>query len=63
MKNLKRLFGILLILVTMLCLLPVTASAANPESDFKYITNAAYAYITDFISLTDSPPTEDGDKF
>ena len=32
----KKLFGILLILVTMLCLLPVTASAANPESDFKY---------------------------
>ena len=49
MKNLKRLFGILLILVTMLCLLPVTASAANPESDFKYITNAACAYITDFV--------------
>ena len=49
MKNLKRLFGILLILVTMLCLLPVTASAANPESDFKYKTNAAYAFITEFV--------------
>ena len=49
MKNLKRLFGILLILVTMLCLLPVTASAANPESDFIYKTNAAYAFITGFV--------------
>ena len=49
MKNLKRLFGILLILVTMLCLLSVTASAATPESDFQYKTNAAYAFITKFV--------------
>ena len=49
MKNPKRILGLLLLLIAVFCLLPVTAYADNPESDFKYITNAAYAYITDFV--------------
>ena len=49
MKNLKRLFGILLILVTMLCLLSVTASAANPESDFQYSMEGPSVRIDKYI--------------
>ena len=49
MKNLKRLFGILLILVTMLCLLSVTAFAANPESDFQYSISGPFVRIDKYI--------------
>ena len=62
-KNLKRLFGILLLLIAVICLLSVTAFAANPASDFQYSKEGPFVRIDKYVGHSDQvviPDTIEG---